>query len=394
MAFIAMGMFLGAEAFGLVDLGVENELFLLVGEAALVLTLFTDAVRINISSLRENESLPARLLALGMPMTIAGGTALAALMFTDLTFFEAAIIGTVLSPTDAGLGQALVNNPRVPMHIRQALNVESGLNDGIATPILFMFLALAEAQEEAGSASFWTSYAIKELGFGLLVGLAVGLIGGWLTGHAMRRKLMTRTFQWLTFPALALVAWLLAVMVEGNGFIAAFTAGLATAWITGDLIKERLKENVVAFSETGGQLLDFVVFFIFGAIVVNELNMLDWETVLYALLSLTLVRMLPVAISLIGSRLHRGTVLFMGWFGPRGLASIVLGTIVLQESPALDGLERIQDIVMVTVALSVFAHGISTTPFVRLYLRRVAGLDEAAPEKRRVLRHPTRKKVF
>ncbi len=393
MVFVAMGMFLGAEALGLIDLRVENELFLLVGETALVLTLFSDAVRINISSLGENESLPARLLAIGMPLTIAAGTALAALMFGDLTFFEAAILGTVLSPTDAGLGQTLVNNPRVPTRIRQALNVESGLNDGIATPILFMFLALAEAEESTGGAGFWVSYALKELGFGVLVGLAVGLAGGWLTGHAMHRQLMTRTFQWLTFPAIAIMAWLLALLVGGNGFIAAFAAGLATAWITRGLIKERLKENVVAFSETGGQLLDFIVFFIFGAIVINELGVLDWKTVLYAGLSLTVIRMLPVALSLTGSRLHRGTVLFMGWFGPRGLASIVLGTIVLRESPALAGLGRIQDVVMTTVVLSVFAHGISTTPFIKLYLSRIAGLDAKAPERKKVKQHPTRKAV-
>ncbi|GBE57470.1 K(+)/H(+) antiporter NhaP2 [bacterium BMS3Abin01] len=390
MVFVAMGMFLGAGTFGLIDLRVENEVFLLVGEAALALTLFTDATRIDIASLRENESLPTRLLSMGMPLTIAAGTAIAALMFTDLTLFEAAIIGTVLSPTDAGLGQALVNNPHVPTRIRQALNVESGLNDGIATPILFMFIALAEAEENTAGGGFWVSYALKELGLGALVGLAVGIIGGWLVGQAIHRKLMTRTFQWLTFPALALIAWLLAALVEGNGFIAAFTAGLAIAWVTGSLIKEQLKESVVTFSETGGQLLDFIVFFIFGAIVVNELGLLDWRTVLYAGLSLTVIRMLPVALSLIGSRLHRGTILFMGWFGPRGLASIVLGTIVLQESPALAGLERIQDVVMVTVVMSVFAHGISTTPFVKLYLSRIAGLDAKAPERKKVKQHPTR----
>ncbi len=391
MAFVALGMLLGAGFFGMVNLRVENELFLLAGEAALVLTLFTDATRINITSLRENESLPLRLLGIGLPLTIAAGAGLAVLMFTNLNLFEAAIIGTLLSPTDAGLGQALVNNPRVPMRIRQALNVESGLNDGISTPILFMFIALAEAGEGTASASFWTTYALRELGIGLLVGMFVGLAGGWLVGHAMHRKLMTKTFQWLTFPALALIAWLLATLLEGNGYIAAFVGGLMTALVTRSLIKERLMENVVIFSETGGQLLNMVVFFIFGAIVIDELGALAADTILYAALSLTLVRMIPVAISLIGSRLHFGSVLFMGWFGPRGLASIVLGTIVLQESPALSGLGRIRDVVMVTVVMSVFAHGITTTPFVKLYLKRIANLDSRAPERKKVKQHPTRR---
>lgn len=391
MAFVAMGMLLGSSVVTFIDLSVEDELFLLVGEAALVLTLFTDAVRINLTALSEDESLSIRLLAFGMPLTIAAGTAVAAFMFTGLSIYEAAIIGTVLSPTDAGLGQSLINSRLIPMRIRQAINVESGLNDGVSTPILFMFIALAEAREGTASAGFWTSYAIKELGFGLLVGLGVGIIGGWLIGHAMRRRLMTRTFQWLTFPSLALLAWLLSTMIGGNGFIAAFTGGFATAWVTGGLIRERLRENVVTFTETGGQLLDFIVFFLFGAIVINKLSALELETLVYAVLSLTVIRMLPVALSLIGSGLHRGTVLFIGWFGPRGLASIVLGTIVLQESPALAGLERIQDVVMVTVVMSVFAHGISTTPLMHLYRNRIAGLDAEAPEHRRVMQHPTRK---
>lgn len=391
MAFVAMGMLLGTSAVSFFDLKVDSALFLLVGEAALVLTLFTDAVRINLIALSEDESLPIRLLGIGMPLTIAAGTALAVLMFSDLTVFEAAIIGTVLSPTDAGLGQSLINNRMIPVRIRQAVNVESGLNDGIAAPILFMFIALAEAREGTASAGFWTSYAIRELGFGLLVGVAVGLVGGWLTGHAMRKKLMTRTFQWLTFPAMALIAWLLSIMIGGNGFIAAFAAGLATGWVTEELIREKLRENVVAFTDTGGQLLDFIVFFLFGAIVVNELSNLDLRTIIYALLSLTVIRMVPVALSLMGSGLHRGTIWFIGWFGPRGLASIVLGTIVLQESPALAGLKRIQDVVMVTVVMSVFAHGISTMPLIRLYRSRIAGLDAQAPEHREVRQHPTRK---
>src|ERR687893_2895691 len=182
IVFVASGMVLGPAGFGLVEFGLDEHTVLLLGEIALALVLFTDAARINLSALRQNEGLPLRLLGIGMPLTIALGTASAALLLTDLSFWEAAIVGTVLAPTDAALGQAVVSNPRVPVRIRQALNVEAGLNDGLSVPFLALFLILAEADDGQLPARAWARFALEQVGLGALVGVGIGLAGGLARG--------------------------------------------------------------------------------------------------------------------------------------------------------------------------------------------------------------------
>jgi NhaP-type Na+/H+ or K+/H+ antiporter len=191
IVFVAAGIVLGPSGLGLVEFGLDDHTVLLVGEIALAIVLFTDAARINLSALRQNEALPLRLLGIGMPLTIVLGTAGAALVLTDLSLWEAAIVGTVLAPTDAALGQAVVSNPRVPVRVRQALNVEAGLNDGLSVPFLALFLTLAEAEKEHLSADLWIRFALEQIGFGALVGVGVGLTGGWLVRWASRRGWMT-----------------------------------------------------------------------------------------------------------------------------------------------------------------------------------------------------------
>src|SRR5215213_9546826 len=320
IVFVAAGMVLGPAGFGLVEFGLDDHTVLFLGEIALALVLFTDAARIDLSALRQNEGLPLRLLGIGMPLTIAFGTVTAALLLTDLSFWEAAIVGTVLAPTDAALGQAVVSNPRVPVRVRQALNVEAGLNDGLSVPFLALFLTLAVAGEELQPASYWIRFALAQVGLGVLVGVGVGLAGGWLVSQASKREWMTASFQRIALLALAIIAGALADEIGGNGFIAAFVGGLAV----GPAV-ERVGEQLIRFTEAEGQLLNLSVFFIFGALVIGLVQPLSWEVALYALLSLTLIRMLPVVLSLLGTHLRGVSVVFMGWFGPRGLASIVLG---------------------------------------------------------------------
>src|SRR5688572_19089494 len=187
IAFVAAGMVLGPAGLGVVEFGLDDHTVLLLGEIALALVLFTDAARINLSALRQNEGLPLRLLGIGMPLTIAFGTASAALLLTDLYFWEAAIVGTVLAPTDAALGQAVVSNPRVPVRVRQALNVEAGLNDGLSVPFLALFLILAEADDGQLPARAWARFALEQVGLGALVGVGIGLAGGWLVAWASRK---------------------------------------------------------------------------------------------------------------------------------------------------------------------------------------------------------------
>jgi NhaP-type Na+/H+ or K+/H+ antiporter len=376
LVFVAAGVILGPAGLGLVGFALDEHVVLMLSEIALAIVLLTDAARTNLSALRQNEALPLRLLGLGMPLTIALGTAIAALVLTDLTFWEAAIVGTVLAPTDAALGQPVVSNPHVPVRMRQALNVEAGLNDGLSVLFLALFLTLAEADEEHLSASVWLRFALEQVGFGVLVGIGVGLLGGWLVSRASRAGWMNESFQRLALLSLALIAWALADTVGGNGFIAAFVGGVAV----GPTVKQ-IGERLVRSTEAEGQLLSLTVFFIFGALLAGLAESLDWTIVLYALLSLTVIRMLPVALSLLGTRLRGVSVLFAGWFGPRGLASIVLGLVVVEEAPLLAGRAEIELVVTLVVILSVLLHGVTAAPLSAAYARRVERMVADVPEK-------------
>ena len=385
LVFVAAGVVLGPAGFGVAEFALDEHTVLLLSEIALAVVLFTDAAQTNLRALRQNEALPLRLLGIGMPLTIALGAGVAALLLTDLTFWEAAIVGTVLAPTDAALGQPVVSNPRVPARIRQALNVEAGLNDGLSVPFLALFLTLAEVEEEHLSASVWVRFAMEQVGLGVLVGVGVGLAGGWLVSLASRRGWMNESFQRLALLALAIVAWALADTAGGNGFIAAFVGGL----VVGPTVK-RVGERLIRFTEAEGQLLNLSVFFIFGVLAAGLIRSLSWTIVLYALLSLTVIRMLPVAISLLGTHLRGVTVLFAGWFGPRGLASIVLGLVVVEGAPLLPGRPEIEAVVTLTVLLSVLLHGLTAAPLSAAYARRIEGMAADVPEKREAVVMPTR----
>ena len=383
MAFVAAGLLIGSASHVFIS-SVNTEALLVVGSIALALVLFTDASRINVSLFRGNRGLPARLLFIGLPLTIAAGTVTAVLLFTNLTIWQAAIIGAVLAPTDAGLGQAIVTSERVPVRIREALNVESGLNDGGSVPFLLVFLALAAIQEGIEPPSFWI-VAVEQIGIGVTIGLLVGIVGGWLLRSAKQRGWMTKAFRRLSFMALAVLAWAVAGPLGGSGFIAAFVGGFATGATVGDV-----EEETTAFSEAEGELLLLAVFFLVGVVATSLLGSLNATILLYAILSLTVVRMLPVAISVVGTKLRTSSVLFLGWFGPRGLASIVLVLIALEE-PALTGLaSQIATIVLVTVILSVFAHGISARPGAAWYARKVNTMNSDAPELQDIPELPAR----
>lgn len=394
MVFVAAGLILGGT--GAVDLGfsegdggtfglaVGNGVVLVVAEIALVLVLFTDASRLRLRTLRGNAAVPARLLGIGMPLSIGLGALLAFLILTDLRFWEAAILATVLAPTDAALGQAVVTSPLVPARIRQGLNVESGLNDGLSVPFLTVFIAVAGA-EEIGSAGFWTRFALEQIGFGVALGVGVGLLGGYLFERSSNAGWMSGLFQQLGIASLAVVAWAAADAVGGNGFIAAFVAGIAASSAVRDL-----GEMVTDFTEDEGQLLNLAIFFLFGAIAAEIFDQLTWQMLLFGLLALTVVRMLPVAISLIGTGLGAKTVAYLGWFGPRGLASIILALVVFEEDASLPGAPEIFLVMTVTVLLSVFAHGITAHPLTARYARGAGRLGDDAPELADVVELPTR----
>lgn len=372
MVFVAAGIVLGPGVLGLTSLELTGETGLIVAEVALVVVLFADASRIDLAALRENGGLPARLLGIGMPLTIALGTAAGALLLTEIEFWEAAMVAAVLAPTDAALGQAVVSSEAVPKRVRQAVNVESGLNDGLAIPFLFLFTGLALSETDVDAAG-WLGFAAEQVGIGALVGVGAGLAGGWLVERSARRGWITPTFGQISMLALALGAWALAGELGGNGFIAAFTAGLAA----GQVAKER-SARILDFTEDEGQLLNLGVFFLFGIGAIGFLEGAGWEVALYAALSLTVIRMVPIAIALANSALRPVSIAFVAWFGPRGLASIILALVVLDEEPQLPAGSVLFAAMTATVLASVVAHGVSARPLTRAYGRYMK--DAAAGE--------------
>jgi sodium/hydrogen antiporter len=375
LLFTAAGMAMSPFWMHITAAGMTANVFLRLAELGLVLLLFTDASHTDLTVLRSIGNLPGRLLSTGMLMTILLGGIVARLVFPGLSIWEAGILSAILAPTDAGLGQVVVSSPRVPMCIRQALNVEAGLNDGLSVPFLLFFMALAAAKIEGGAASL-LQFIGEQLGLGVIVGIAVGLIGGWLLRTARRRGWMAESFQQIAVVTLPLLCLLLAEMVDASMFIASFVAGLAVQIPFKDAGK-----HSVEFAEEWGQIFNLAVFFMFGMVVVRDWPQFTRSSWVYAILSLTIVRTLPVSVALIGTRFSVPSVLFMGWFGPRGLASIVLGLVYLEQELHLSSEPAIRAAVMVTVVLSIFAHGLSAMPGISIYARRVAALNLSAPER-------------
>ncbi len=355
-------------------------------EATLVIILFSDAVVIDLAAVRKEAFLPGRLLGIGLPLTIAFGAVAAMVVFPDLGFWPAAVIAIILAPTDAALGQAVIANEDVPNLVRQGLGVESGLNDGIAVP--FLTIAVAGAANEMATGGEIARVFIEEIGLAILVGIAVGWIGGKAVRYASRRGWMSREWRQVTVVSLALLSFVLADPIGGSGFIAAFVGGLAFG-----KIMRREYPDVCNFSEGIAHLLTMLAFFVFGLLILTPvLGFVTWETFLYAILSLTIIRIGSVAISLVGTSLGSRTKLYIGWFGPRGLASLVfMGTVVVESEP--DSAAAIISVAATTVALSVLLHGLSawsgSVRYAAWYKRSVSekGTDEM-PESKEVLHMP------
>ena len=362
MVFVALGVLLGPRALDEIDVSSADAGVRTLAEAALTLVLFCDAARIDPRALRRDLGLPVRLLGIGLPLTIGLGALAALLVFGQLTAGEALILGVVLAPTDAALGQAVVSDPRVPARIRQGLNVESGLNDGICVPLLFAAIAAADVESNIAHGQHALTLLAEEIGYGLLGGL---IAAGALTAIVVlagRRGLIAPGWKRLIPVAGAALAYGVAAPLNGSGFIAAFSAGA--------LFRAFLREDpaeINTLAEDVGSLLGAVTFLLFGAILLGPaLGDLSWQLALYALLSLTVVRLAPVAVAMLGSGARPPTVGFRGWFGPRGLASIVFAVILIEESH----LPHVQILLLatyLTVALSVFAHGATAAPLAARY---------------------------
>ncbi|MEM9201445.1 MAG: cation:proton antiporter [Actinomycetota bacterium] len=363
MLFVGFGLLIGTEGFDIIELSLDSEGVELLAEATLALLLFSDASRIDVMRLRHDVALPARMLAVGLPLAIGLGTLLAWVLF-DIPLAVAALIAAILAPTDAALGQAVVTDEAVPIRVRESLNVESGLNDGIALPAVTLFIALAADDDQFTSAGSWLTFAAEQIGYGVLVGVVVGCGAGWLVARASERGWMEGVARQLAVLGIAGLAFTAAQGVGGNGFIATFVAGLALGSTAGESAR-----YFDEFTADLAELLATISFIVFGAIVVGPaLTELDWRVGLYAVGSLVIVRPVAIAMSLVGSGLRKETVGFFGWFGPRGLASILFGISAVEEAHGVD-LGPVFTTMSWTVLLSIVVHGLSATPGAAAYGR-------------------------
>lgn len=359
--FLAGGLLIGPSVLDLVTLPETSSTIEGLAEITLALVLFADASRIRLHVLRRQATIPARLLGVGLPLTIVAGAVAALVLLPQLLLAEAVVLAIILAPTDAALGQAVVSDARLPSRIRQALNVESGLNDGICVPLLVIALAWADTESGTLSAAESLQVAAEEIGFGVASGVMVGSVVALLLRRAVRAGWSGGAWEQVVPFGAALASYGLADWWGGSGFIAAFVAGVAF----GSRFREH--EAVGQFLEEAGGLTNAVTFIVVGAVlIVPLLDAVDPEMVVYALISLTAVRIVPVALSLVGTHAQAPTVAFLGWFGPRGLASLVFVVIVL-DSEGLPHADVIVSTALATIVMSVIAHGASAVPLVNRY---------------------------
>lgn len=390
MVFVTFGLAIGPLGLDWIDLSRDAEVTRTLLEGALALLLFTDASSTRTQTLRREHFLPMRLLGIGLPLTMGLGWLAAWLVLPGLSGWELALPGVILAPTDAALGQQAVSDRRVPALVRDGLSVESGLNDGIALP--FFVLALAAAGGHAGHPGPLATF-VRALVLSGVVGLVAGWLGAGLLRWSVARSWSMPGWRPLLVLAIPVSAYAVAAGVDGSGFIAVWVAGLAFGAFTlrgaaperPEASEGRVSHDV-EFTDRLGALLGALSFLAFGAVILGPaLQHLTWRMPVYAVLSLTVIRMLPVAVSLLGSGLCPPTIAYVAWFGPRGLASLVFGLIAFEED--LPGRELLSGVIAVTVALSVCAHGASASYLGSRYgawftaaLRRDTGLRENAAE--------------
>ncbi len=372
MVFVAFGLAVGDAGLRLVSVRPENASIDLVAELALVVVLFTDASRIDVKLLYREHNLAFRLLTIALPISIVMGAAGAWLFFDGLGFWQLAMLATIFAPTDAALAHGVVSNEKIPLQVRQTISIESGLNDGLCLPLFLMFLCGARLTEHPDTTGYWVRFAAMQISLGPLAGTAIGYVGGNLILRAWRHRWITQSFLRLSTLALALVAYGGAELVGGNGFIAAFCAGLTVGYVSRALCRA-----IHEFAEAEGYLLTLLVFFVLGAVLIpRTFDDISIAGVFFATFALSVIRILSVSVALIGTGLRRATRWLIGWFGPRGVASIVFALILLEEN-AVPARREIFAVAIIVVIFSIFAHGLTANPIANLYARHLAEFGHA-----------------
>ncbi|AZV79816.1 sodium:proton antiporter [Parasedimentitalea marina] len=357
IVFVFSGILMGPLVLAWFEGNIVRSQLRMFADMTLVLILFSDAANVQMSVLKSRIVIPARMLLIGLPGVIILGFGLALVLFDLLSIYEAAILGTILAATDAALGKAVVTDEKIPAWIRTGLNAESGLNDGLCVPFLFIFIAMSlESIAPTGNAIMPLTVVLEEIGIGLLVGLGLTFVGSLLLEQCLTRGWVTEVWKQVTVPALALACFSLAQHWHGSGYIAAFSGGLLFGYLFNSS-----KHGFVLAAEGLGETLAMLTWLLFGAsVVAGIIGLVTWQVIAYAVLSLTVVRMLPIFVSLAGTDATMQDRLFLGWFGPRGLASIVF--VVIVQDSGLPGADLIALVVIATVFLSLIAHGFSAKP--------------------------------
>lgn len=368
LMFLIVGYLLGPGAFNLLQMQINGEGMRLLAEITLAIVLFTDAANANLSVLKTYNWIPLRLLFIGLPLCLLAGWIFGLWLYPNMHWLEVAILATILAPTDAALGKAVVSNPQVPAPVRESLNVESGLNDGICVPVLLFLLALIAPEEmHKGTVATAVWLFIEEIGIGFLVGMTLAYCTAGLLHFTIAKRWSLPVWRQLMLPGLAILCFALAQWLGGSGFIAAFIGGL----FIGHLLPSE-KKHALETNEELGDLFSVIVWITFGSVViVKAWPYFTWHVWVYALASLTILRMIPVWLSLIKTTVVTEQRLFIGWFGPRGLASIVFMLIVMPYN--LSAGQQINATIIATILLSVVLHGLSANPWVARFSNKTSG---------------------
>lgn len=365
MFFLLIGILLSPLGLNLIHIALDSDILKMVAEIALILVLFTDSSQLSLKKFKTEWKISARLLLIGLPITIVFSTYLATLMFPNEPLLYLLLMALILAPTDAALGKAVVTDRLVPEEIRSSINVESGLNDGIVFPLLITVILLITSHQELGEDNSWILYLFEQISLGFIIGAISGFVGAKVLTRAVDKLWIKDVYRNLSPVSLAILTYYIAEHLGGNGFIAAFVSGA----FFGNFSR-LLDTHAERFLESEGEVLILISFLVFGlTFIPTTIEFWNMKVIIYSLLSLTAFRMIPVAFSLIGLGLSFKSKLFIGWFGPRGIASILYVMTVAHKIEIVDMQSTLFSVITLTILLSIILHGLSAQPLVNLYAK-------------------------
>jgi NhaP-type Na+/H+ or K+/H+ antiporter len=360
LIFTLCGIALGPFGVGVIDVGHDAGNYLLVAELALTLILFNQAAALDLSAVVQRRGITFRLLVFGIPLSLGLGVLTATLLMPFMSLGGAIAFGTIVAPAEVALISALLEDRRIPEPVRHALSTESGFYDGFALTTMVLALAVTREKETSahGGLGDLAWYLVRTEVLSAAAGLILGAVGGAVITWSRRRGWMSDTWAQLSMLMGALLCFEVGGLLDGSGLVAAFAGGLAFAFVS-EGTGNRPERHV---SDAAAHLLELVVFAMFGAYaVVAAWRDLEWRVAAFAVVAVFAVRLIAVSVALIRTDLPARDRLFIGWFGPRGLGTIVLGLLMIEHSePDLESL--ITQIVGITVSLSLVVHSLTVWP--------------------------------